>query len=128
MTRKLSLLFRSFLFAALPLFLPQLTSAEDSAFTGPGLFGGINWAGMVGGPSHLDAFSLVIAIINFILGFVSLAAVIVIIIAGIRLIISQGNEEQKNTAQKSILYAVIGLIVVILSRIIVMIVVDIFSR
>ncbi len=126
MTQKLSHLLRSFLIAMLSLGIPQWARAEDSAFTGPGLFGGINWAGMIGGPSHLDLASLVISVIEYVLTFVALAAVIVIIVAGIRLIVSQGEEEPKNTAKKAIIYAIIGLIVVILSRIIVAIVLSIF--
>ncbi len=61
----------------------------------------------------------IIGIITIVLNFLALIAVIVIIIAGIRLIVSQGNDEQKDKAKKTILYAIIGLVVVLFARVIV---------
>lgn len=58
-------------------------------------------------------------LIKKVLDFLALIAVIYIIIAGIRLIISQGEEEQKEKAKKSIIYVIVGLIVILVSRIIV---------
>lgn len=104
--------------------LPSAVFAQ--AFTGPGLYGGLSWAGLIAGPSPRNPVDLILTIINYILSFVSLAAVIVIIIAGIRLIISQGNDEEKDKAKKAILYAIIGLIIILISRIIVSVVWTIF--
>lgn len=61
----------------------------------------------------------IVKVINFFLALVGLLAVIVLIIAGIRYIISLGDESAAEKAKRTILYAVIGLIVVGLSAVIV---------
>lgn len=66
-----------------------------------------------------DLREWIVEIVQIVLNFVGLIAVIIIIIGGIRLIVSQGEEEQKDKAKKTILYAVIGLIVVLFAKIIV---------
>ena len=66
-----------------------------------------------------DLSAVAISIITMILDILALIAVIFIIIAGIRLIISQGEEEAKDKAKKTIMYVVVGLIVVLLARVIV---------
>lgn len=58
-------------------------------------------------------------IINVFLMLVATIAVIVLIYAGVRYIISLGNEDEAERAKRMILYAVIGLIVVGLSAVIV---------
>lgn len=63
-----------------------------------------------------DIFTnIIIAVLNFL----ALIAVAVVIIAGIRLILSQGEEEPKEKAKKTIIYALIGLVVVLFARVIV---------
>lgn len=66
-----------------------------------------------------DIRELIISILNFVLNFLALVAVIVIIIAGIRLIVSQGEEEAREKAKKTIIYVVAGLIVILLAKVIV---------
>jgi hypothetical protein len=66
-----------------------------------------------------DVRSIVIDILAAVLNFLALIAVVVVIIAGIRLIVSQGEDEQKEKAKKTILYAIIGLVVVLFARVIV---------
>lgn len=58
-------------------------------------------------------------VLQYVLSFLALIAVIVIVIAGIRLIVSQGNEEERDKAKKTILYAVVGLLIVLFARVIV---------
>jgi type IV secretory pathway VirB2 component (pilin) len=58
-------------------------------------------------------------ILAFVLDLLGIIAVIYIIIAGIRLIVSQGEDEQKDKAKKTILYVVVGLIVILVARVIV---------
>lgn len=72
-----------------------------------------------GGNDKQSFINIITSIIKTILDFLALIAVIFIIVAGIRLIISQGEEEAKEKAKKSIIYVIIGLIVVLISRIIV---------
>ncbi|MEK7218122.1 MAG: pilin [Patescibacteria group bacterium] len=66
-----------------------------------------------------DLFAAIVKIIVFILDFVALIAIVFIIIAGIRLIVSQGEDEAKDKAKKSIIYVIVGLIVILLARLIV---------
>jgi len=70
--------------------------------------------------SGSDGIVAVIAeILKFVLNVMGILAVAYIIIAGIRLIVSQGDEEQREKAKKTILYVAIGLLVIIFARVIV---------
>ena len=59
--------------------------------------------------------NVLIAVLNFL----ALAAVVVVVVAGIRLVVSQGEEEVKEKAKKTITYALVGLVIVLLARVIV---------
>ena len=99
------------------LILPSLTSAQ-SVYNGQGLVGGVKYAiGILGGNRSLR--QVVIGIITFVTNFLALAAVIAIIVAGIYLIVGQGSDDSKTKAQKMIIYAIVGLIVVLLAKLIV---------
>ncbi len=89
--------------------------AQDS-FAGPepdipGTPGGADGAGDIRGIIN----DIIIAVLNFL----ALIAVVVVIIAGIRLIVSQGNDEEKDKAKKAIFYALAGLVIVLFARVIV---------
>jgi uncharacterized membrane protein len=58
---------------------------------------------------------IILLAINFILGFVGLIAVIMVIYGGFRLLTSAGEEEDTKTAKNVILYAVIGIIIILFS-------------
>jgi|SRR3989344_2102013 len=62
---------------------------------------------------------VIVDVINFILSFLSLIAVIMVIIAGFYLILGAGSEESVTRAKKIILYTIIGLIVIFFARLIV---------
>lgn len=67
-----------------------------------------------------DDFRTVISnILSTVLNFLALVAVVVIVIAGIRMILSQGDEDAMGTAKKTIFYALIGLVIVLFARVIV---------
>lgn len=66
-----------------------------------------------------DVRDVIITILEAVLNFLALIAVVVIVIAGIRLIVSQGEDDAKDKAKKTIFYAIIGLIVVLFARVIV---------
>lgn len=66
----------------------------------------------------------VLDILGKILMFMALVAVIFIVIAGIRLVVSQGDEGEKDKAKKTIIYVIVGLIVIILASAIVSFVED----
>jgi hypothetical protein len=73
----------------------------------------------VGTPSNpiFTTLNLVIDIISSIAGFV---AVVMIVVSGLQMVSSSGNSEKISNARNTILYALIGLIVVVLSRILVL--------
>lgn len=99
-----------------------LTAAAEKALAqGAGAFGGPIPAipGTPTGASGDDIRNTILKALTFVLNFLALAAVVFIVVAGIRLIVSQGEEEQKNKAKKTILYVIIGLLVVLFARVIV---------
>ena len=63
-------------------------------------------------------------IVNFLLGFVALISVIMIIIGGIRYIISNGDQNAVTGAKNTILYAIVGLVIAIFGWAIVNFVLD----
>ncbi len=92
--------------------------APMSALAG---FGG-NIPAIPGTPSAVDKQGIrdvVLRMLQFVLDFLALAAVVFIVIAGIRLIVSQGGDEQKDKAKKTILFVIIGLLVILFARVIV---------
>ena len=76
---------------------------------------------------NINLIGAVRVIVNAFLAIVALIAVIVIIIAGFRLIISGGDEESARAARRQILYAIIGLVIILLSAIIVNFVISLFN-
>lgn len=64
---------------------------------------------------HSSFRQYVIDVLNFFLTFLGLLAVAIIIFAGFRYVTASGNQEQADTAKKTITYAVIGLFVVLAS-------------
>lgn len=103
------------------------TSAAAMAFA----WGSVAWAQSFGGPipnlpgtaepgSSPDSVrQVIIKVLVAILNFLALVAVVVVVIAGIRLIVSQGEDDAKDKAKKTIIYALIGLVIVLFARVIV---------
>lgn len=75
--------------------------------------------GLTAGGTTESFKSIIIRIIEKILDYVLLVAMIYVIVAGIRLIISGGEEGEKDKAKKTIIYVIIGIIIVLLARVIV---------
>lgn len=73
------------------------------------------------GPSVDDTIKLAINIFSFIVG---IAAVIMVIVGGMKYVTSAGDSSNVQGAKNTILYAVIGLVVVALAQIIVRFVLD----
>lgn len=71
---------------------------------------------------------LITAIIRVLFALISIAAVVLIIISGFRMVLASGNEEQLTKAKKAITWAIIGLIVSLLSFSIVSIIQNLISR
>lgn len=64
---------------------------------------------------NLDIRSAILSIVNWILTFLGLIAVLLIIYAGFLFIFSQGDEKQISKAKQIIIYVGIGIIVILLS-------------
>ena len=73
------------------------------------------------GPDVNSTLKTGINVFSFIVGF---AAIIMIVVGGLKYIISNGDSSNINSAKNTILYAIIGLVVVALAQIIVRFVLD----
>lgn len=89
-----------------------LTGTAKAQCTDLSVQGGANCAK---GNSTAELTSTIANIVNTMLFIAGIAAVIAIIIGGLRYILSQGNEKAIEGAKSTILYAVIGLIVTVLA-------------
>jgi len=98
------------------LFVSFLTILSVGVFPVAAQIGTVNGRdlGIAGGAAsnrcNLGAY--IMAFINIGLAFISILAVIFIVYAGIKLITARGDEKEAETAKMTILYAVIGLIII----------------
>jgi len=93
--------------------------ALAQVYTGPGLQPGAESLGVQG----IQGGSLRVTIaniVNKILTYVALIAVVMIIIAGLYLILSLGSDSAKETAKKIVIYTAIGLVLILLAKALVM--------
>jgi len=58
-------------------------------------------------------------VINFVLTFLALVAIVFVIVGGFRILAAGGNEENVTKGRKTIIYAIIGLVVIFFARVIV---------
>ena len=70
-------------------------------------------------PSGSNLVERIRSVVTTLLALAAIIAVIYVIIAGVRYITSTGDEEQATKARQSIIYTVIGIIVILLSVVIV---------
>lgn len=78
-------------------------------------------------PVYCSASGVIIVVINYGLGISGAIAVLFLIVGGFWYITSAGNEEQSEKGKKTIINAVIGLIVIILSSVIIRIIASTLS-
>lgn len=97
--------------------LPLALMAQ--VYNGPGIIDGVDEAKNIGGISGGSLRELVLAILFEVLSYMALVAVIVIVIAGIYLVFSNGDENVKEKAKKIIIYTIIGLLVILFATAIV---------
>ena len=107
------------LLEVLPARLFFAITACAQVFDGPGLQGGADTARQIKGPAKMTLRDVILTLLFQVLGFLALAAVIVIIIAGLILIFSIGDDTKKDTAKKTIIFTIIGLLVILFARAIV---------
>ncbi len=81
---------------------------------------GSSGLGSVSGLStSADIQSAIAQLINSVLNVILIVAVAFVIIAGIRLIVSGGDEGEKDKAKMTIIYVGAGMIIILLARVIV---------
>jgi len=96
--------------ALVPLGLAALPYVASAQLTAPAPFAGTFGGGLVGG---------IYTIINVFLFFAAIVAVLVIIYGGVLYMLARGEDDKIDEAKNTILYAVVGLIVIGLSAAIV---------
>ncbi len=79
-----------------------------------------------GGESSLRA--IIVKVINYFLGFLGLIAVIMIIYGGFTYVTAAGKQEAVDSAKKTILYAIVGIVIILLSFAIVNTIVGVASE
>lgn len=104
-----------------PMVVPTIASAEtakESICKGAGLAGGgtSDCSNPAGSPSVEGVIGTAINLISLIVGVI---AVIMIIIGGLKYIMSSGDSNNINSAKNTILYAIIGLVIVAFAQVIV---------
>ncbi|MGL5830606.1 MAG: hypothetical protein ACRCZE_00475 [Candidatus Altimarinota bacterium] len=62
-----------------------------------------------------SARALVLTIVNFFLGFLGLVAVLMVIYGGVLVMTAAGDADKASTGKKILLYAVIGIVIILLS-------------
>lgn len=94
-------------------FVPaQLVSADSKAQVQSGV-------DMTGASSSMDVPGVIAAAVNFLSVVVGALSVIMIIVAGFKYVTSGGDSGKVTSAKNTIVYAVVGLIIVILAQAIV---------
>lgn len=92
---------RQAVFTILALAMPAATYAQNRTFANP----------ITGKAESLGLSSIIGRAIQAILGVSGVAAALIIIIAGLRVVFSQGNEDSIAQGKQAIIWAVIGLVV-----------------
>lgn len=100
--------------ANLALFSPEIAHAQTTEFNNVCT----DWQRQHGG-CDIGLRALVLKMINWALLFVGLIATAILIYGGFLYVTSAGNDENVGKAKKLILYAAIGIVVIILSAVIV---------
>ena len=105
---------------AAPLALPVITHAQENDIIG-GFCTGVeneDVADCAGG-NTIDEQGLITKVINFLSLVVGVVAVVMIIVGGFKYITSGGDSGNVTGAKNTILYAIIGIIIVVLAQVII---------
>lgn len=112
-----------------PALIPAVAHAQDQTINDAGLCGGANLTfaegdctSTEGADAQVD--NIITTVINIVSIIVGIVAVIMIIIGGFQYITSSGDSGKVSGAKNTILYAIVGLVVVALAQIIVRFVVN----
>lgn len=117
----ISLLFLLFSMQALPAFAQTSPELQNGLCAGVNLDVNSNCsnAGLTQGQANQKLNNIIHTVINLLSIIVGVVAVIMIIIGGLRYITSGGSDTSVTGAKNTILYAIIGLIIVALAQVMV---------
>lgn len=103
------------------------TAVQAAVYDGEGLVAGLKevtgLTGIVTAPSITE---LILKVIAFVLDIILLIAVLAVIVAGVYLIVSNGDDAQKDKAKNIIFYVIAGIILILFSRVLVVVINSIF--
>lgn len=112
------------LFLGLAAPLALATTSPVSAAAKDSIESGVKQVG--GRENRTDLTKFIERIINVLLFIIGVIAVIMIIVGGLRYILSNGDQSQVSAAKNTILYSIVGLVVAIMAYAIVGFVIDSF--
>lgn len=92
------------------------------------LTNGFNVPNQPAGVGNADLNQIIINITNWVLGFVTILAVLFLIWGGLQYLTAAGNEEQVEKAKNTITYALLGLVVAAIAYAAVVVVVRAFIQ
>jgi len=78
------------------------------------------------GTTGMDFPELIINIINWLIGFAAVLSVVMIIVSGFQFVISFGDEKKISKATSSLIFAIVGMILVFIAPLIIQFVLDNF--
>lgn len=100
--------------------LALLSALSAQVFGGGGLEQGIQAAQGIQGVSQVDLRTTVENAITAVVNMLGLLAAVSIVICGVMLIFSLGNEETAGRAKKGVMYSAIGLLVILFAKAIIL--------
>ena len=112
------------LIACAAMLMPGLALAQLHDFACPQ---GLNCSGVTGSSGVVAVNGFITTIVNWLLSIAFGLAVLFLIIGGLRFILSGGNEESAEKAKNTVVNALIGIVLIILSYVIVNVVVSALS-
>ena len=112
------------------LFAPVMVFAQGGQVESGLQMGGLRRLfGIGSGPSGATSLSnIILRIIQMLLTFAAGAAILFVIIGGYQYITSHGNEEQSEAGKKTLINAIIGIVLIVMSYAIITVVVNTVSR
>jgi hypothetical protein len=115
--KNLSTIIITGIFILLPMFAQAQTQQNvfDRARGKLNIIGGITEFGTTAETGDVGLYDKIATVVNIVLGFAGILAMIYVIYAGIKWISAQGNEEEVKTAKRIIRDAVIGIAVIFLA-------------
>ena len=91
---------------------PALAQAQASDFYIPDFVG-------TASPTGTGLIDTIINIVNALLVLAAIAAIVFIIISGVRYFASQGDEAAVDQAKRTLIYGIVGIIIILLAAVIV---------